>query len=312
MTIRIGITLGDPAGIGPEVAIKAIVRLADLPVQWIIFGPESLRTHPRIQVLGLLPESLHWENCGELSDQFLVGHATAESGKVIEAMLTVANTWAMNGKIDALVTAPINKTSLHLAGLKYTGHTTMLQALSNTSEVSMAFYSPTLKVILTTIHHRYSDVPSLLTPNRLKTTIRHAYQFTRMLGISNPKIAMAGLNPHAGEGGLFGDEEIRLLLSPIDEMSKLGFPVTGPLSPDTVFRRAFDDEFDLVIALYHDQGLIPLKLLAFDSAVNVTIGLPYIRVSPDHGTAYDIAYQNMASEHSMMSAIQLAMTLNVT
>ncbi len=310
MSLRIGITIGDPAGIGPEIVVRAVRQMAKLPVRWVIFGPESVKNDPYIQSLGPFPDSVEWVVTGSIAENYVKGKADCDNGKAVEVMLKVANEWAMSSKIDALVTAPISKTSLHLAGSRFTGHTTMLQSLSNSAHVSMAFYSPQLKTVLTTIHHPYIEVPSLLTPERLKTTIRHAFLYAKMLRIATPKIAIAGLNPHAGEDGLFGDEESRLLAAPIAEMANSGYPVIGPLSPDTVFRRAFDGEFDIVIALYHDQGLIPIKLLAFDSSVNVSVGLPYIRVSPDHGTAFDIAYQGKASENSLMAAIQLATTLH--
>ncbi len=206
-----------------------------------------------------------------------------------------------------LVTAPISKTAWKMADIHYTGHTTALKALSNAETVSMAFYTPNLRTILTTIHISLMQVSKQLTKNRLNTTISHAQLFCQQLGITNPKIAVAGLNPHAGEGGLFGTEE-HTIKGVIDSHDA---SITGPYPPDTLYYRAYQGEFDIVVSLYHDQGLIPIKLIGFHDAVNVTVGLPFIRTSPDHGTAFDIAGKEQANSSSMQAAIELTQQLNL-
>ena len=194
-----------------------------------------------------------------------------------------------------------------MANITHTGHTTALQSLSKSGPVSMAFYTPTLKTILTTIHIPLMHVASQLTPKKLQQTINHGILFCQNLGITSPKIAVAGLNPHAGEGGLFGNEEARLT----NVIKQYDDTVSGPYPPDTLYYRASQGDFDLVVSLYHDQGLIPIKLIGFHDAVNVTIGLPFIRTSPDHGTAFDISGQGTANESSTKAAILLANQLAV-
>lgn len=306
--MRIGITIGDPGGIGPEIVLKAIQQLpADC--QWVVYGPRSVRVHPFFKDQNQWPSSVEWIDTGELSTDYVAGSADARNGRAVEAMLKTANADALSGKIEALVTAPISKTSLYLAGSKFTGHTTMLQSLSESRAVSMGFYSPKLMVLLATIHIPLMTVPSQLTPERLEIASAHAFEFAQSLGIPFPKVAISGLNPHAGENGLFGLEETQLIEPVVKQLKARGYQLTGPVSPDTVFRRAVDGEFDVVVALYHDQGLIPIKLLAFEESVNVTVGLPYIRVSPDHGTAFDIAYQGKASSKSLVAAAQLVIDI---
>ncbi len=286
--MKLGITLGDPGGIGPEIVAKSIRKLGIRP---IVFGS------------GILFEKFFSDIDCEKKDVYnlkdiIVGCPDAENGRASYTYIQAA----LDFGIDALVTAPINKTSLHLAGVPFTGHTTMLKSLTKSERVSMAFYTERLKTILATVHHSYIKVPSLLTEATLQTALENGLLMMRLLNIKNPKIALAGLNPHAGEGGLFGDEEERILKPFVAKNPGL---LTGPYPPDTLYYRAYNGEFDLVISLYHDQGLIPIKLIAFDEAVNVTLGLPFIRTSPDHGTAFEIAYQDKASITSFCAAVEL-------
>jgi len=298
----IGITLGDPGGIGPEVVLKALQHYSGtLPVT--LYGPKS--------VLEYLPASYHtlvattpWVDS---SGGYKIGHSTAENGLISYQSLLAAHQDAIAGKINAIVTAPINKSSLSLAGIAGFDHTTILKHLNALSSVRMAFHSPTLNVLLHSVHIPLKEVFKTLTAPELQITFGHATNMMRLLKRSSPRIALAGLNPHAGEGGLMGDEERMCLDHVVSDWNASHIQkIEGPFPPDTIFRRAHLGEFDLVIALYHDQGLIPIKLIHFDDAVNWTLGLPYIRTSPDHGTAFDIAYQGLANPSSMIAAIALA------
>jgi 4-hydroxythreonine-4-phosphate dehydrogenase len=211
--------------------------------------------------------------------------------------------------VDAIVTAPISKESLKMDGFKWPGHTEMLAELTNTKDFAMMFYSDKLKLILVTIHTALRNVPDLIKKEKVLQTIILAKKACEMMGIENPKIAVAGLNPHAGEAGIFGDEEIKEIIPAVNEARASGISASGPYPADTLFHKAYNGEFDIIVCMYHDQGLIPLKMMAFDKAVNVTIGLPIIRTSPDHGTAYDIAWKGIANPSSMIEAIKLAAKL---
>jgi 4-hydroxythreonine-4-phosphate dehydrogenase len=210
------------------------------------------------------------------------------------------------------VTAPLNKEAIHLAGYSFPGHTEILAERTGTMAYAMLFVSEPLNVILTTIHCALSEVPRLMTAEKLESTIHLGAQAMRQLGVAAPRIAVAGLNPHAGEAGRFGNEETTVMLPVIRAFQGCGYSVEGPFPADTLFRDAVAGRYDLVVAQYHDQGLIPLKLLAFDSAVNVTVGTPVIRTSPDHGTAYAIAGKGIAKPESLIAAIRLAARLAET
>jgi 4-hydroxythreonine-4-phosphate dehydrogenase len=213
------------------------------------------------------------------------------------------------GGVQAIATAPINKEALVLAGLPWRGHTDMLAALTNTRDVAMMFHSEKLMVVLATIHIPLAEVPAALTRESLGTIIRLTAEAMPMFGVARPRIALAGLNPHAGEHGVIGDEEDRVLTPAVQDALGRGVTVSGPWPGDTVFARAVRGEFDVVIACYHDQGLIPVKLIAFGEAVNVTLGLPIIRTSVDHGTAFDIAGRGIANPESLIHAVILAAKL---
>ena len=276
-------TTGDPAGIGPEIVEKSAadsrVRAACEPV---IYSADK-----------------HFEP----------GKLSAAAGQAAYETILRAVQDATAGRVQAIATAPINKEALALAGLPWRGHTDMLAALTNTRDVAMMFYSDKLRVVLATIHIPISQVSSALTVPWVRTIIRLTAEAMPRFGFTSPRIALAGLNPHAGEHGVIGHEEQQVLAPAVEESQKTGVDITGPWPGDTVFTRAVRGEFDVVIACYHDQGLIPVKLIAFGEAVNVTLGLPIIRTSVDHGTAFDIAGRGIADPGSMIEAVLLASRL---
>ncbi|MEO8257216.1 MAG: 4-hydroxythreonine-4-phosphate dehydrogenase PdxA [Acidobacteriota bacterium] len=282
---RIAITVGDPAGIGPEIAARAA---AD----------------PR--VLEVCLPILYATSPGETSSP---GVLSAAAGRAAFDTIVRACAAAQAGEVEAIATAPINKEALRLAGLPWHGHTDLLAHLTGASSVAMMFYSEALRVVLATVHLALADVPKALTAASLAATIRLTAASLPRFGYPRPTIAVAGLNPHAGEHGLFGEEEEIAIRPAIAAARADGIDVSGPFPADTLFVRARRGEFDVVIACYHDQGLIPVKLLAFGQAVNVTLGLPIIRTSVDHGTAFDIAGRGMADPESMIAAVLLAARL---
>ena len=284
----IAITAGDPSGIGPEIAIKAA---SDPRVTAVctprIYGPNDAR---------------------ELT-AFPAGQVSAESARAAHTAITAAVEDALAGRVTAIVTAPISKEAFSLAGFKWPGHTELLAHLCGVSDVAMMFWSEQLRVVLATVHVPLAQVPSVLTSARLLKTIRLTASALPEFGVPNPRIAVAGLNPHAGEHGLLGSEEDREFAPAIAQAVAEGLNVSGPFPADTVFVRAMRGEFDVVVASYHDQGLVPVKLVAFGHAVNVTLGLPIIRTSVDHGTAFDIARKGTADPGSLIEAVLLAVRL---
>jgi 4-hydroxythreonine-4-phosphate dehydrogenase len=288
---RIAVTFGDPRGIGPEVTAKALRDFLEAHVT--VVGPDNL-----IGDLGDAQVGVGtWDSQG--SSPALRGGTLA--GRAVETAARLA----LDGQVDAIVTAPVEKHGLHLAGFPYPGHTEWLAHLAGDVEVAMMLASDRLRVVLATTHVALRDVPALLTVERVvrigEVTRRGLREW---FGVAEPRLALCALNPHAGESGLFGDEEARVL-APAAE--RLG--AAGPLPADTVFVRAMKGEFDAVIAPYHDVGMTAIKVASFGSAVNVTLGLPFPRTSPDHGTAMDIAGQGIADASSMRAALELAVTL---
>src|SRR6185436_5191100 len=282
MKPRIAITAGDPAGIGPEIARRAAedARVRDV-CEPIVYGPPPGATFPP-------------------------GVLSAAAGRAAYDTIVRAVDDAVSGEVAAIATAPINKEAFRLAGLPWSGHTDLLAHLTGAGDVAMLFHSDQLRVVLATVHVALADVPRMLTSSLMERIIAlTARELPRFDKIA-PRIAVAGLNPHAGEHGLFGGEEADVIVPAIEACRRRGIDVSGPFPADTVFVRARRGEFDVVIACYHDQGLIPVKLLAFGQAVNVTIGLPIIRTSVDHGTAFDIAGKGVADPSSMIAAVKLA------
>jgi 4-hydroxythreonine-4-phosphate dehydrogenase len=282
---RIAITAGDPAGIGPEIATRAAAdaRVRDV-CEPIVYGPPAGQT-------------------------FAAGELSAEAGRAAHDAIVRAVADARNGDIAAIATAPINKEAFRLAGLRWSGHTDLLADLTGARDVAMMFYSDELRVVLATIHIALAEVPRVLTAALMERTIALTARELPRFDKVEPRIAVAGLNPHAGERGLFGREEGDVIVPAIEACRARGIDVSGPFPADTVFVRARRGEFDVVIACYHDQGLIPVKLVAFGKAVNVTLGLPIIRTSVDHGTAFDIAGKSVADPDSMIAAVLLAARL---
>ena len=240
---------------------------------------------------------------------FPSGKVTAEAGRSAYQTIKRAVSDVQAGRADALVTAPINKEAFAEAGLPWRGHTELLAHLTGAPRVAMKFYSEVLRVVLATVHVPLADVTALLTPDRLEATIRLTAAELPRFGFPNPRLAMAGLNPHAGEHGLLGREDEQILRPAVEVCRQAGINVVGPLPADTLFVSATRGEYDAVVACYHDQGLIPAKLVAFGRTVNVTLGLPIVRTSVDHGTAFDISRQGIADPSSMVEAILLAARL---
>lgn len=272
---RIGITLGDPAGIGPEVVAKALKS-------------------------GRLDRRFDYE---------IIGNPRAKRRADAADWVVEGAKLCLDGKLAALATAPITKALLHRAGYPFVGQTELLAQLSHTKRFAMMLAGGPLRVALVTTHAPLRDVAKLITGRKIVEVIELSDQICRRFGIRRPRIAVAGLNPHAGESGLLGDEEQRVIAPAVKRAARRGVVASGPHSADTLFYRAARGEFDAVVAMYHDQGLAPLKLIAFDNGVNLTLGLPFVRTSPDHGTAPDIAGKGIARPDGMIAAINMAARL---
>lgn len=285
---RIGITVGDPAGIGPEIARKAAEDPAVRSVcEPVLYGPSS-------------PSELRTFESGRVS----AAGARAAHDAIVRAVAD-----AQAERIAAVATAPINKEGFAAAGLPWRGHTELLAELTGAPRVAMMFYADALRVVLATVHIALAEVPRALTRDLVEDIIDLSAAELPRFGFTTPKLAVAGLNPHAGEHGVIGREDDEVLRPAVMAQRDRGVDVDGPFPADTIFVRAARGEFDAVIACYHDQGLIPVKLLAFGRAVNVTLGLPIVRTSVDHGTAYDIAGKGIADPSSMIEAVKLAARL---
>jgi 4-hydroxythreonine-4-phosphate dehydrogenase len=297
--------VGDPAGIGPEVVLRALPALSG--PRPFVYGPRSvLEARARQLGLGL-------EGC-EVVDVPLVGELptarpSATGGRAAADAVKRAVEDVQAGRAQALVTAPLSKEALFAAGYRWPGHTEMLAELTGAPEVAMMFVGGGLRVVLLTIHTALRNVPDAITPEVVEGTVLLLHRELPRLGAVRRRIALCGLNPHAGEGGLFGDEEQRVFAPALARLRALGLDVQGPFPADTVFVRAAKQEFDAVVACYHDQGLIPVKLAAFGHAVNVTLGLPFVRTSVDHGTGFDIVERGIADGGSMIAAARLAADL---
>ncbi len=319
----IAITMGDPAGIGPEIIIKAL-SLAEISriCRPIVIGdarvmknamqnskssPVVLNVVKRVDAgnyqTGIV-NILDMDNVE--SSKLKMGKISVEAGRAAIKYIERAIDLAMEKKVDAIATAPINKEAIHKAGYKFDGHTELLAKRTGASNYAMMFLSDSIRIMLVTTHMALSQVPKELDKKKILATIKLAdKELTELLG-KRPKIGVAGLNPHAGENGIFGSEEAKIIAPAVEEAKKLGINVKGPISADAIFYLANIGMFDIVIAMYHDQGLIPLKLLSFNKSVNVTIGLPIIRTSVDHGTGFDIAGKGWANPSSMIQAIKVA------
>jgi 4-hydroxythreonine-4-phosphate dehydrogenase len=325
----IAITLGDIAGVGPEIVAKALgdprVRRLCRPA---LFGPMKPFNRQRDRFApGLATERVGsaaalrtWDFSravpvvDDVSIQVppwreVLGRITAETGRASHAAVIAAIDACRAGIADAMVTAPIHKKAWSAAGVAHPGHTEVLAERTGAERVVMLMASPHLKVTLATIHVALARVPQLLTPERLRLVFDVTAESMPLFGVKSPRIAVAGLNPHAGDGGLFGDEEIRVIAPAVEAARAAGSDITGPLPADTVFAQAVQGAYDVVVALYHDQGLAAVKTLDFERTVNISLGIPIIRTSVDHGTAFDIAGKGIANPRSMCEAIRWAVRM---
>ena len=308
----IAISLGDPCGIGPEVVVRALAARPD--VDAIVYGDAGMLARAAGSAGVPAPAADRVRAVTTLSPGDVPpGKPNDEAGQAQLAYLAAATTAALAGEVAGLVTAPISKHWIARAGFAFPGHTEYLASRAGVREFAMMLAGPSLRVTVATTHVPLRDVAGLLTADGIASTIwLTAEGLARRFGIAAPRVAVAGLNPHAGEAGRFGDEEDRLVRPAIEAArariaaAEIPAEISGPHVPDVVFRDAARGRYDAVVALYHDQGLIPLKLLHFDEGVNVTLGLPFVRTSPDHGTAYDIAGSGRASASSFLAALDLA------
>ena len=318
----LALTLGDPAGIGPEIVVKALAHDAILRDRVVVVGDPLVLQYAlsryapefhvrRVNLRDALPE-LHEHDIALHAVSMLnalpaSGKVSADAGRAAYDAIVEAAQLSLQGHTCGMATAPINKLALRAAGISEPGHTEILARLSGpegNTRFAMMFASEHLQVVLATIHLPLSQALATLTPVLIFEKIKLTHEAGVWLGKVNPKIAIAGINPHAGEGGLLGSDEQRVLVPAINRARQHGINVTDPLPPDTVFMRARSGEFDVVLAMYHDQGLIPVKLLGLDKAVNVSIGLPFLRTSVDHGTAFDIAGQGTASAENLLHVLR--------
>lgn len=322
----LAITMGDPAGIGPEIVLKTLKR-PDIYERCrpLVIGDRRIleRAAPWVSAETLQYQDVADPDAGVYRHGWVslidcrnaspsacpVGRVRAASGQAAVDYVFLATDLAMSGRVDAIVTAPLNKAAMHAAGYSFAGHTELLAERTGADRVSMLLVGPTLKVVHVSTHVALAEAIRRVTRERVEAVIDIAAESCRALGIPNPRIAVAGLNPHASEGGIFGNEEATEIEPAIAAARAKGLNVTDPQPPDTVFLRATKGEYDIVVAMYHDQGHIPMKLLAFDSGVNVSVGLPIIRTSVDHGTAFDIAGTGKAREESLIAALDVAIRM---
>ncbi|KOO06332.1 4-hydroxythreonine-4-phosphate dehydrogenase PdxA [Vibrio hepatarius] len=322
----IGITMGDPAGIGPEIILKALATESLSGTNCVVIGSaevlqmvldKELATPQTINIITSVEQANFEPGIVNVLDipmsdmnTFEFGQVQAQAGDLAYRCIEKATELALGGDISAIATAPLNKEALHLAGHNYPGHTELLAKLTDTKDYAMVLYTDTLRVIHVTTHIALLKFLQTLNKSRVNTVIKIADEFMKKAGFSQPKIAVAGVNPHAGENGLFGHEEIEVLGPCIETMKQEGLDVYGPCPPDTVFLQASQGQYDIVVAMYHDQGHIPLKLMGFYDGVNITAGLPFFRTSADHGTAFDIAWSGKANPESMVKSVELAVKLS--
>lgn len=320
--LPIAITMGDGCGIGPEIIAKLFVDAAPVPPTFVL-GDEGMIKRA-IQLLALpltvrvidSPEDFRFMSntidviaLSHLPEDLPFGQLDARAGKAAFDYIRAGIDLALQKRIRAIVTAPINKEALRLADIHYPGHTEILADFSGTKDFAMMLMNADLRIILVTIHVSLREAIEQLTIEGELTTIRLAHQAMTQLGIKRPRIAVAGLNPHAGEHGLFGSEDEAVIKPAIQQAQAEGIEVSGPWPGDTVFMHARQKKFDIVVAQYHDQGLIPVKYLGVDEGVNITVGLPFVRTSVDHGTAFDIAGTGKASHASLRVAVEQAALL---
>ncbi|MFU2081037.1 4-hydroxythreonine-4-phosphate dehydrogenase PdxA [Gallibacterium anatis] len=318
----LGITMGDAAGIGAEIIVKSLSdkHLYEI-AQPIVIGDKKmmqraldlLQSPLKINVVEKLDNlntkygTIDLVDLDNVPADLPYSQVDPQAGKAAYEYVEKAVQYAMANKIQAVVTAPLNKEALHAGGKMFPGHTEILAQLSGTKDYSMMLVSEKLRVIHVTTHVQLRKACDLVKKERVLTVIKLADENAKMLGFKQPRVAVAGLNPHSGENGMFGDEDHKEIVPAVEAAKQLGINASGPIPPDTVFHRAANlNEFDIVVVMYHDQGHIPIKLLGFDTGVNVTVGLPFIRTSVDHGTAFPIAGKGIADSKSMTESLYLA------
>ncbi|MGP0565334.1 MULTISPECIES: 4-hydroxythreonine-4-phosphate dehydrogenase PdxA [unclassified Nitrospina] len=322
----IAVTLGDPAGIGPEIIARALPgRVLNFCRPLVIGDAACVERHlqqynPAVNVHKVAsPKDAQFEanqldvlDCAHVPDDLPMAQPSAASGRAAVEAIRKAVDLALAHEVHALTTAPINKEAIHLAGHPYPGHTEMLADFTGTEHVGLMLAGGDLRVVLATTHVPLEQVKALITKERVETILRVTHQWLRQVGIDRPRIAVTGLNPHCGDGGVFGDEESKAIVPALDTVRAEGMDVTGPHSADALFGRIHKTPCDAVVTMYHDQGMIPIKMASMGSAVNITLGLPILRTSVDHGTAYDIAGKGIASADSLVEALRMAARLSPT
>lgn len=321
-SLPVGITMGDAAGIGPEIVVKAWA--AGLAAPAVVYGdPGALRRAAAALGADVAVSAVESPGTGStdprqmpvvacsapLPEDLPIGRVSAAAGRAAYDYVCRAIDDAAAGRLRAIVTAPLNKKSLRAGGVDFPGHTEILAQRTGTADYAMMLANDELRVLLVTIHIPLAEVAPRITLEAESRAIALAQRACRQMGIDRPRIAVAGLNPHAGEGGRFGREDADVIAPAVQAARRAGMDVSGPLPGDTVFMRARRGEFDIVVAQYHDQGLIPIKYLGIDQGVNVTVGLPFVRTSVDHGTAFDIAGQGVADPASLRAAFGLALAM---
>ena len=308
---RIALTVGDPAGIGPEIVLKALAAEDRPDAEYVVFGPMEALADRTVR-FGLRPAQDLGARVVDVAAPapVVLGQISPAGGHAAARAVLRAVQEVKAGRMQAIVTAPLQKESLAAAGYPWPGHTEMLAEAAGVSDVAMMFVGGGLRVALLTIHRSLRSVPDAVTGDEVRRVVRLVHRELPRFGASSRRIALCGLNPHAGEGGLFGTEERDTLCPAVEALRREdGLDVHGPFAADTLFVRALRGEFDAVVANYHDQGLIPVKLASFGRAVNVTVGLPFVRTSVDHGTGFDIAAKGTAEAGSLLEAMRLAVML---
>ncbi len=305
----LGITLGDPAGVGPEILVKSFPHLSKIKAKFFLFGDKNYLVKLSKKFKIKIPQNIEVISLSEL--EITPGKPSRETHLASIKYLEEAIAWVKSGKISGLITLPINKEAFEVFGLPYRGHTELLASEFSVPSYAMSFYGKKLKISLVTTHIPLNKVAESLKPERIKEVARLSFDFVKRLKRKGEiKIALCGLNPHAGEGGLLGEEEEKVIKPAVLMAKEEGIPLFGPYPADSLFYWALQGRFDFVIALYHDQGLIPFKMLHFRDGVNLTLGLPIVRTSPVHGTAYDIAGKGIADPGSFLSAVKLTFNLS--
>lgn len=319
----LALTMGDPAGIGPEVIAKAFQKLPH-SLNAIVIGDAawmrratqryasdiSVRALTQPQEATFDPLIMNVLDLQNVPDTLPPGRASAEGGKASVEYIRKAVDLTLDNTFDGICTAPISKEAIHMAGHTYPGHTEMLADFTGTQDVALMLAGSGLRVVLTTTHVAVQDVIPLITRERVSKTLQLTHQSLIQFGIENPRIAVTGLNPHCGDGGIFGNEEQTIIAPAIASAKQAGMDISGPFSADALFGRIHHDPYDAVVTMYHDQGMIPVKMASMGHAVNITLGLPILRTSVDHGTAYDIVGQGNASEDSLLQALAMAAALS--